>query len=506
MIKKGECEMVNTSTDMRNEDEILKALEQRDEKAKKKTRTKKSVAVKKVKKLTKKEQQIIDVANSITVPDNYHLINTPELFEKFLEHFTMYKVMYPEPYVFLDTETYGTNPFKDQIISISIGFMDNNHFNIPIKPFKHPMAKGVPTLDHDYVVNALRPLLEKEKMLVLANAKFDIHVLYNWCNIDITFNIYWDTMVAAGLLNENHPKGLKEWYKSYALPDLVSRGLMEDETKLPTFKFSSMFDSIPFDEVPHNLATYYACHDTFMTKAVFEYQKAIFENPSFDLDRVYKLFREVEMPLIPVLTTAERRGVQIDGDFLKNDIGKALKSKLEEIRQEIYKHLGDTIVLKKSKTRQKNGIKFKEEYEVVEEFNLGSPSQLSRKLYVDNPILKPVMEYDKETKKEVPKYKTDKKTLTRNKSKHPVIPLILEYRGLSKLIDAFCEKLPLEPDGTIDGRIHPSYNQLVRTGRMSCSNPNMQQIPSKADFIRFAFRADEGRIFASLDFSLRKVG
>ena len=498
--------MANTSTDVRNKDEILKALEQRDEKAKKKTRTKKSVAVKKVKKLTKKEQQIIDVANSITVPDNYHLINTPDLFEKFLEHFTTCKTMCPEPYVFLDTETYGTNPFRDPIISISIGFMDNNHFNIPIKPFKHPMSKDVPTLDHDYVVNALRPLLEKDKMLVLANAKFDIHVLYNWCNIDITFNIYWDTVVAAGLLNENHPKGLKEWYKSYALPDLVYRGLMEDETKLPTFKFSSMFDSIPFDEVPHNLATYYACHDTFMTKAVFEYQKSIFENPSFNLDRVYKLFREVEMPLIPVLTTAERRGVMIDGDFLKNDIGKALEHKLEEIRQEIYGYLGSTIVLKKSKTRQKNGIKFKEEYEVEEPFKLSSPAQLARKLYVDNKILEPVMEYDKEAKKEVPKYKTDKKTLNRNKSKHPVIPLILEYRGLSKLIDSFCNKLPKEPEGTIDGRIHASYNQLVRTGRMSCSNPNLQQIPSRFDLIRYAFRADEGRTLVSIDFSLRNVG
>lgn len=469
--------MSNLSTEeqvTRNEDEMLKVLEKREEKSKKRTRTRKSEPKKKAKKITKKEQQIIDMNNSITVPENYHLINTPELFEKFILHYKMYKTMYQEPYVFLDTETYGVNPFKDPIISISIGFMDNNHFNIPIKPFKHPLSANIPSLDHNTVVNALRPLLEGDKLLVLANSKFDIHVLYNWCNIDITFNIYWDTMIAAGLLNENHPKGLKEWYKSYALPDLVARGLMEDETKLPTFKFGSMFDKIPFDEVPHKLATYYACHDTFMTKAVFEYQKSIFENPAFDLGRVYQLFREIEMPLIPVLTHAERKGIQVDGNFLQNDIGKALEDKLAEIKQEIYNHLGGTIVLQKTKNRQKNGIKFKEQYEVVEELNLGSPAQLARKLYVENQILQPVMEYDKEAKKEVPKYKTDKKTLNRNKNTHPVIPLILEYRGLSKLIDAFCNKLPKEPEGTIDGRIHASYNQLVRTGRMSCSNPNLQ--------------------------------
>ncbi|KZR59138.1 DNA polymerase [Pseudobacillus badius] len=456
-------------------DSLLDSIDKRDEVAtKKRVRTKKSEPKKKAKKITKKEQQVIDIANSIVVPDNYHLINTVELFEKFIQHYKMYKTMYQEPYVFLDTETYGVNPFKDELISISVGFMDNNHFNIPVKPFLHAMSKDIPTLDKEYVINALRPLFENDKLLVLANSKFDIHVLYNWANIDITFNIFWDTMVAAGLLNENHPKGLKEWYKSYALPDLVARGLMEDESKLPVFKFGSMFDKMGFDAVPHNVATYYACHDTFMTKAVFEYQKFILDDPTFGLDSVYKLFREVEMPLIPVLATAERRGIQVDGDFLSNDIGKALTQKLNEIKAEIYSHLGEYITLKKTKTRQKNGIKYKEEYEVTEQLNLGSPAQLSRKLYLDNPILEPVMEYDKDARKEVPKMKTDKKTLTRNKGKHPVIPLILEYRGLSKLIDAFCNSLPETVKGTIDGKVHASYNQLVRTGRMSCSNPNLK--------------------------------
>ncbi|MCP8973109.1 DNA polymerase [Bacillus licheniformis] len=493
-------------SDQTTVDEVLGALDKREEKeSKKKTRTKKSEPKKKPKKVTKKEQQVIDIANSIVVPDNYHLINTPELFEKLIQHYKMYKTMYQEPYVFIDTETYGVNPFKDPIISISIGFMDDNHFNIPIKPFKHPLSTSIPTLDHDSVVKALRPLFEGDDKLVLANSKFDIHVLYNWCGIDITFNIFWDTMVAAGLLNENMAKGLKEWYKAYALPDLVARGLIEDESKLPTFKFGSMFDKIPFDEVPHNLATYYACHDTFMTKAVFEYQKAILEDPTFGLEGVMKLFREVEMPLIPVLATAERKGIKVDGNFLEKDIGHALSKKLSEIKQSIYDHLGSTITLQKAKKRQKKGIRFVEHYEVTEELNLNSPSQLARKLYIDNQILEPVMEYDKKTKKQVPKNKTDKKTLNRNKNTHPVIPLILEYRGLSKLIDAFCNKLPKEPKGTIDGRIHASYNQLVRTGRMSCKNPNLQQIPSKFDLIRYGFRADVGRTLVSIDFSQQEL-
>lgn len=497
---------------------IAEILDKRESK-KKTVRTKAKEPTKKAKKITKKEQQIIDIANSISLPDNYHLVNTKEALEQLVDKYKDYKKNWTtRPYVFLDTETYGVDSFRDELISISIGFMDNQHYNIPMRPFKHEMSKDIPTLDFDYVADTLRPLLEDDYDLVLANSKYDIHILYNWANIDITYNIAWDTMIAGGLLNENHPKGLKEWYKNYVLPDLVHRGVMSDESHLPTFKFGDMFDKIPFDEVPHNLATYYACHDTFMTKAVFEYQYNIFHNPAFKLDKVYKLFREVEMPLIAVFAEAERRGITIDGDFLKNDIGAALSKKIDDILngyndpktgeyvKGIYDYLGRTIILNKTRQRQKNGIKYKEQYEVEEELNIGSPKQLAYKLYEEHKILEPVMEYDKTQKKKVPKQKTDKKTLNRNVRTHPVIPLILEYRGLSKLVDAFCKTLPEEAKGTIDGKVHPSYNQLVRTGRVSCSSPNLQQIPSKFNLIRYAFRSDEGRLLASIDFSLRKVG
>ena len=211
-----------------------------------------------------------------------------------------------------------------------------------------------------------------------------------------------------------------------------------------------------------------------MTRAVFKYQKEIFESGAFDLEKVYKLFKEVEMPLIPVLTIAERKGIIIDGPYLKETVGGALNKKLNEIKEEIYKYLGGTITLIKKKTRQKNGIKFKEEIEIDEPLNLDSPSQLAKKLYEEHKILTPVKEYDKTKGQEVLKFKTDRKTLTRNKNTHPVIPLILEYRGLSKLINAFCNTLPEAAKETLDGRIHASYNQLVRTGRMSCSEPNLQ--------------------------------
>ena len=473
----------------RDVSDILGALGGSDEEEQpkeKKTRTANKESKKKKKKVTKKEKEIIDIAENLEMPDEYHLINTEELLDKLVNYYKTYKTMFAdEPFTFLDTETYGVSPFKDPIISISIGFMSDEHFNIPLRPFKHEMSTEVPTLDFDLVVEKLKPLLEDDKHLILANSKFDIHVLHNWCGIDITYNIFWDTVIAGGLLNENHNKGLKDWYMSYALPDMVEKGLVDDSNEKQTFKFGKLFDKTPFDEVPHNLATYYACHDTYMTKAVFLYQKEVFDQAeTFDLGRVWKLFREVEMPLIAVFATAERRGVQVDGEFLQDTIGGALKDKMQEILwgkdkedgthvNGIYDHLGAKIVLQKKKQRQKNGIKYKEDIEVVEDFNLNSPKQVVQKLYTEQNILEPVSEYDSKEKKKVPKYKTDKKTLNKNKSTHPVIPLLLEYRGLSKLISSFCEKLPKEPMGTIDGRVHASYNQLVKTGRVSCSDPNL---------------------------------
>ncbi|MGQ8871874.1 DNA polymerase [Paenibacillus sp. TSA_86.1] len=495
-----------------SDNEVINIIAKGEKKSARTLRTKNTEIVKQAKKLTKKEQKILDIESSIVMPDNYTLINTPELLQRLVNYYKAYKTMYQgDAFVYLDTETYGLNNWRDTLISISIGFESEEYFNIPMRPFLHGMSINIEALSLEEVSNALKPLLEDEDMIVMANAKFDIHALKNWADIDITFNIHWDTMIMGGLLNENKPKGLKEWYNSYALPWLIEQGkLSHDELSRPTFKFGSMFDKIPFDRIPHRLANYYACHDVFMTHWVFRYQKSIVENPSFGLEGVYRLFREVEMPLLAVFAIAERRGVELDSKFLKDTVGKVLQEKLYELKTEIFNVLGDTITLMKSRTRQRQGIKFKEEYEVVEEFNLGSPAQLASKLYVEHKILKAEMVYDKDLKRKVPKLSTSKKVLTRNKKAtvtignktHRIIDYILEYRGLSKLIDAFCNKLP---NDTVEGIIHCSYNQLVRTGRVSCSAPNLQQIPSKFDLIRHAFRAPSGRLLVSGDFSQQEL-
>ncbi|WP_160496617.1 DNA polymerase [Paenibacillus dendrobii] len=486
---------------MSDMNEILNILNYAEKKLTK-TRTKNNEKIKKIGKMSTKNQMSLNIEQICSIPDNYILINTPELLARLVKYYREYKMRYgANASVFLDTKTYGLNTWKDELVSISIGFISHQYFSIPMRPFLHPLSRDIPSLPFDVVADTLRPLLESESMLVMANAKFNVHALKNWANIDITFNIYWDTMIAAGLLNENMPKGMKEWYRNYVQPWLIEQGkLSYDDPNRPIDEYGIMFDTVSFDTIPHRSANYYACHDVYMTHLVFLYQKQVFENPSYNLSRVYKLFNEVEMPLIAVFASAERRGVELDSKFLKDVIGGILSEKLKNLKMDIYQILGGTISVTRTRTRSRHGIKFKEEYVVMEELNLNSSIQLSHKLYDEHQLLQPEMIFDNQLRK--PKKSISKKVLIRNKNKHKVFSLILEYRGLSQLIHSFCYKLP---EDIVDGRIHCTYNQLVRTGRVSCSNPNLQQIPSKFDLIRYAFRAPDGRLLVSADFSQQEL-
>lgn len=432
----------------------------------KKVRTKNTEKKAKPKKVSKKQEKLNQITASLVLPDKYQLVNNQDKLDEFVREYSLWKKK-PNSYVFLDTETYGINPFKDRIISISVGF-NNKYYNIPLVPFKS--APEVETLEFQCVVDTLKPLFENDYELVLHNSKYDVHILYNWTGIDITFNTVWDTMICAKLLDENSSASLKDWYINYAVPHFTNDNTFNEDLSNPTFKFGDTFNKTPFDSIPPDLATYYACHDVFMTQKVFEYQQYIFDVMSDRLGRVLTLFKEVEMPLVPVLTSAERRGIKLDSKFLKDVIGKVLEEKAKQVKEEIFSLLGKEIAITKTKQRSIKGIKFQEEYIEIEELNLSSPKQIVQKLYEEHKILEPTMEYDKELKKEVEKMKTDKSTLVKNKKKHRAIELLLEYRGLNKLIDAFVYSLP---ESVIDGRIHPSYNSMVRTGRMSCSNPNL---------------------------------
>ncbi len=412
-------------------EEIEKVLEIRDEKMeKKRKRTAKKEKAKPVKKLTKKEQQIREIANNTVLPDHYFTIWTEVDLRKMVGWLNEQEI------IAVDTETMGTNPFIDEIVGISL-YAPHRGFYIPLKHIEDirdaPVEEGqqvgvdyVRCLPKDVVAAALKPLLEdRSKKFILHNCKFDQHILRNWMGINLI--PYFDTMIAQALLDENQSKKLKDMATYYL--------------KIPADRFSTLFGNVTFDKVPikinphtrtGNLATYYAVKDTELTYKMYEFQIKNLNRPN--LEQIKKLFFEVEMPFSQIVLEAERRGVRMDIKYLENVVAKQLYAELEELRQKIWHYTG--------------------------EINLKSPAQLAVALY-DKLNLPRV-----NTKKP---NSTDKKTLKMLKKEHEVISLILDFRSKAKLVDAFADKLP---KAVINGRVHTSFNTVgARSGRMSSSNP-----------------------------------
>jgi DNA polymerase I len=426
--------------------EIEQLLTDRDEKVKKKTeRAKKGVKQTKVKKMTKKEQQIIDLANNTVLPDHYSLVWTEQELEElclWLKH---------EDTIAVDTETMGVIWAVHEIVGISF-YAPHKGYYIPIKVADEELN----CLPKDLVANMLRPILEdKSKKFLLHNAKFDCHILRQWMQIKLT--PYFDTMIGQALLDENQPKALKDIAPIYL--------------DVEADKYSTIFGKMTFDNVPIRLnadrtgclAGYYAIKDTELTFNLAVFQVKALKRPH--LYGISKLMFDVEMPFLEIVVNAEAQGVRLDTDYLENVVAKQLNEELEVLRKRIEHYIG--------------------------KINLNSPIQLSEALYMKLKL--PKVNHKKPDS-------TDAKTLKKLRKEHEVVGLLLEYRGKVKLTTAFAEKLP---QNAVAGRVHTSFNPVgTKTGRMSCNSPNLQQVPARVGgLIRNAFIADEGRLLASIDFS-----
>lgn len=416
-----------------------------------------------VRKLTKKEQQILEMANNTVLPDHYRMVWTEQDLNELVDWIVQQRMLA------IDTETMGVNWLTDEIVGISL-YAPHKGWYIPLKhiddigeeepePGKVVGVDFVKCLPKRLVAEKLKPLLENpNRKLLLHNAKFDMHILRHWMNIRIT--PYFDTMVAAAVLDENQSKALKDLAPYYL--------------KVEADKFSTLFGNVTFDKVPilmnphtrtGNLAGYYATKDTELTWRMYEFFIRAFERPN--LERVKALFFEVEMPFISIVADAEARGVKLDKEYLEKEIAAKLHQEVEELRQKIWSYTG--------------------------EINLNSPAQLAEALYVR--LRLPRVNKDKPDS-------TDKRTLKKLKGEHEVIELLLAYREKVKLVTAFADKLP---KSAVNGRVHTSFNTIgAKSGRMSSNNPNLQQIPNGGN-IRSAFVADEGRLLASIDFSQQEL-
>jgi len=344
----------------------------------------------------------------------------------------------------LDTETDGLDPMKNKCVGISIAYEIGSSFYIP---FAHQTE--IEQLDLKTIQKHLNPIFQDKQInKILHHAIFDYIVMQQVGML--LESISFDTLVAAGLLNKPwEKKGLKEL--SFAL---FNEEMIDFSEIMKNSKAKS------FDEISLEVATNYAAADAHQTlKLKYYFEKKLQEIGCTDI------FYAIEMPLIPILAHMQIAGIYCKASLL-HKFNIKVTEKIDLLISDIFALTGITI-------------------------NLNSPKQVAELLF---DVLKlPVQKNNRST---------DVKILTELAKKHPVAGLILEYRELFKLKSTYLEALP-ESINRKTGKIHSSFNlALAATGRLSSSNPNLQNIPTNNEInIRAAFQAEEGRILVAADYS-----
>jgi DNA polymerase-1 len=349
----------------------------------------------------------------------------------------------------LDLETTSADPMRAEIVGISFAVVPRQAYYVPVG---HEGAG----LSRKLVLDELKPLLADEKVKKCGqNIKYDLTILRrHGCPLG---GIEFDTMVASYLLN---PSG-----RRHNLDLLTLEHLGHKKTSLQQL-IGKGKDQISFAQVPLDLASKYACEDADFTLRLRDILRGKLEK----LD-LLDLFVQVEMPLVEVLTRMEMSGVCLDVDFLRK-MSQEIERELNGLQIQIYELAG-------------------------EQFNINSPKQLSAILF--EKLQLPIVRRTKTG------FSTDERVLEELARDHPLPRKLLEFRLLMKLKSTYVDSLPrmVNPQ---TGRIHASFNQTVTaTGRLSSSEPNLQNIPVRTEFskkIRKAFVApDENHRIFSADYS-----
>ena len=316
--------------------------------------------------------------------------------------------------------------------------------------------------------------------IITHNGKFDYEVLY--CTIGWKMPVTWDTMIAARLLDENEKASLKEQYRTKMDPSQEK------------YDIEHLFAKLEYAIIDPELFALYAATDSFMTYKLYEWQKKQFEDPDLNLTKVYKLYTEVELPVMFVSAQMELDGICFDFDYcerLKLKYNRLLDNVKAELDKELailapkisaWRLTDDANKRPKAKINAKGKeiVQKTKNEQLKDPVELTSPTQLAILLY--DVLGCPVV--DKKTPRG-----TGKEILMALALDYPICKILLKQRELLKLIDAFLESLPQKVSKK-DGRLHAHFNQLgTDTGRFSCTDPNLQQIPSHNAEIRLLFSA-----------------
>ncbi|RLB44342.1 MAG: DNA polymerase I [Deltaproteobacteria bacterium] len=357
--------------------------------------------------------------------------------------------------VCLDTETTSENPFRAKLVGISFCLEEGKAIYLPLG---HEYAGAPAQISIEDALEALKPVFEDGDIKKIGqNIKYDAEVL-RFYNISLA-GIHFDTMVASYVINpglrQHNLEALSQQYlnhKMISYSDVVGKGKKAKN----------------FSQVKIEAAAQYSCEDADIT---FRLMRVLSER--LKAEKNEDLFYGLEMKLIPVLMDMELAGIRIDVDFFEA-LSAKMARELEQLEEEIYKEAGM-------------------------KFNINSPQQLGHVLF--EKLQLPTQRKTTKTKR----YSTDVRVLKKLAVyPHKVPKLVLRYRTLSKLKSTYLDALVkmVEPR---TGRLHTSFNQTVTaTGRLSSSNPNLQNIPIRGDEgkeIRKGFIADKGCKFISADYS-----
>lgn len=348
-----------------------------------------------------------------------------------------------------DTETTDLNTINAKIVGLSFSIKEGEAFYIPFENDFDNQKK---------VLEEFKQVFENNNIIKIGqNIKYDILILKNY-NIDVKGKLF-DTMIAHYLIepelrhNLDYLADIYLGYKTIHIDELIGK---RGKNQL------SMKD-VAIEKIKD-----YACEDVDVTlKLKNLFKEKLIEN------NLLKLFNEIEMPLINVLASMEFYGVSVDKQAL-NEYSKELQIEIDDVTKKIYSHAG-------------------------KEFNISSPKQLGEILFDE-------LKIDTKPKKTKTKqYSTGEEVLKKYKTTHPIINLILDYRGLTKLNSTYVDALPKLINKKTN-KIHTSYNQAIAsTGRLSSTNPNLQNIPirnSRGKEVRKAFvPSSKDFTFLSADYS-----
>ncbi|MBP3248411.1 MAG: DNA polymerase I [Prevotella sp.] len=377
-----------------------------------------------------------------TTPHNYKLVENQEDLKKLCDYFLTNKILS------LDTETTSTSAIDAELVGLSFAVKEFEAFYVPVPANREEALQ---------IVNIFKPAYENPEILKVGqNLKYDLEVLRNY-GIELKGKM-WDTMIAHYLIQpelHHNMDYMAEIYLNYQTIHI-------EELIGPKGKNQKSMRSLLPSQVYE-----YAAEDADITlrlknKLEPELKKAECED----------LFYNIEMPLMPVLAEMEMNGVCLDTDSLA-ETSKQFTNRMNEIEARIYELAG-------------------------ERFNIASPKQVGEILFDKLKIV------EKAKKTKTGQYVTSEEVLQQLRNKHEIVADILEHRGLKKLIGTYIDALPklINPK---TGHIHTSFNQTITaTGRLSSSDPNLQNIPIRGEDgkeIRKAFIPEPGCLFFSADYS-----